>query len=182
MADIDDLVVLTGGPGSGKTTLLRHLAAAGFPVADEGGRAIIRAGVREPALLGELWLRWGLRSYRWARALPAPGPVFFDHAIPCLPGYWLRLGRPVPAHVLRAAATRPYRRVVFVAPPWRAIYRTDAERRNGFEEAARTHAAIVEGYHGLPYELVELPRAPVAERARFILSRLRSSRGSGAFG
>jgi predicted ATPase len=176
MVDADRLVVLTGGPGTGKTTLLRHLAASGFPVAAEGGRALIRGGVRESARLGELWLQWDLRSYRWARARPPAGPVFFDHAVPCLAGFWLRLGRAVPSAVLRAAAALRYRRTVFVAPPWPAIYRTDDERRAGFAEAARAHEAIVAGYRLLagvaPYDLVELPRVPVADRARFLLSRL----------
>src|SRR5258706_2932960 len=136
MVDVDHLVVLTGGPGSGKTTLLRHLAAAGYPVAAEGGRAIIRdRAARDPASLGEQWLQWDLRSYHGARALRSTRAVFFDHAIPCLAGYWLRLGRAVPAAVLRAAAAPPYRPPVFLAPPRRASHRHHQERLHTFPEA-----------------------------------------------
>lgn len=185
----DRLVALTGGPGSVKTTLVERLVAAGFHAAPEGGRAIIRDQVAigghglpwdDAALFAEFMLQWELRSYRWAQRLPPPGPVFFDHALPCLLGYWLLLGRPVPAHVEAAVAAFPYHQMIFVAPPWEAIYCNDGERKQSFDQACKAYDAIVAGYKyanaiNCGYELVELPRARVDERLAFILNRLCST-------
>src|SRR5690349_15360322 len=99
-------VIVAGGPGAGKTTLIEHLGARGFATAPEAGRALIRQQRdlgREipPDLFVELGLSWDIRNYREAET--RPGPVFFDHAIPGTPAYFLRWGRPVPAHVEAAA-------------------------------------------------------------------------------
>ena len=70
-----------------------------------------------------------------------------------------------------AVAAFPYDRRVFVAPPWPAIFRQDAERRQTLDEAERTYEALVAAYAGFGYELVELPRATVGERVRFVLDQ-----------
>jgi predicted ATPase len=82
------------------------------------------------------------------------------------------VGLDVPAHVEAAVAAFPYRATVFIAPPWPAIYRTDAERRESLDEAERTHEVIVESYTRYGYRLVELPRAEPAERLRFVIRDL----------
>ncbi|NUB16087.1 AAA family ATPase [Azospirillum brasilense] len=85
----------------------------------------------------------------------------------------LRLWRPRgPANLERAPRRFRYHRTVFIAPPWPEIFVPDAERRQTLAEAAATYDAMVATYGGLGYELVELPKAPVAERLRFVLDRL----------
>ncbi|CAL9466576.1 hypothetical protein SUDANB121_02760 [Nocardiopsis dassonvillei] len=176
---MDHLVVVTGGPGSGKTTLIDHLAGLGHARTEEAGRAIIRdqreidgpgLAWRDDALFTELMLSWEIRSHRQAAALP--GPVFCDRGVPDLVGYFLLRGLPVPAHVDVAAHRFRYRGTVFVAPPWREIFTGDAERHQSWEEAVRTHRAMLDAYPRYGYEPVELPRVPVAERARFVLASL----------
>jgi predicted ATPase len=129
-----DRFVITGGPGAGRTTLLEALRANGYAVAPESGRAILRErsapgvdGHRDHLLFAELCRHWDIRNHRDAQA-PTTGPVFFDRAVP-------GLGR-VPAGEGCARAGAPdvaasrfrYARTVFVAPPWREIFRTDDER------------------------------------------------------
>lgn len=120
-----DLIVITGGPGAGKTALIDLLRDNGFTTTPEAGRAIIQdqstiGGPGLPwgdtALFAELMLSWDIRSYRWA--LRQTGPVFFDHAVPCVAGYLRLLGREVPEHIEAAVAAFPYRPQVFIAPPW----------------------------------------------------------------
>lgn len=147
----------------------------------EAGRAIIRDQVAiggtalpwaDRGAFAELMLSWEMRSWREASQAPG-GPVIFDRGIPDVIGYLVVSGLPVPEHVKQAAAAMRYGRRVFIAPPWPAIYRQDAERRQSLDEAEATFHAMADVYSGLGYELVELPLAPVAERARFVLDRIR---------
>ncbi|WP_460357805.1 AAA family ATPase [Actinoallomurus acanthiterrae] len=120
----------------------------------------------DTTLFAELMLSWDIRSYRWA--LTQPGPVFFDHAVPCVAGYFRLLGLDVPEHVEAAVAAFPYRPQVFIAPPWPEIYRTDDERHQSLDEAQRTYDAMAETYARYGYDLVELPRADPRARMRFV--------------
>lgn len=170
-------VVVTGGPGSGKSTLLDRLGAAGWARSEEAGRGVIRdqlaVGGRglpwfDPALFAELMLCWELREHRAAR----DGLTFYDRGLPDIAGFLRVESLPVPAHVHAAARDLRYSGPVFLAPPWPAIYRTDAERRQSPDLARRTCEVLAETYADYGYELVELPLAPVAERARFVLDVL----------
>lgn len=169
------IFVLTGGPGSGKTTLIDHLADQGYAHLPEAGRAIIQAQMaidgpalpwRDRALFAEMMLGWEMRSHAMARHLA--GPVLCDRGVPDVVGYLRLEGLPVPEHALRAAQSLRYDRRVFIAPPWPAIYRQDAERRQDEAIARRTHEAMAAVYRELGYALVELPRATVGERAALI--------------
>lgn len=172
-------IVLTGGPGSGKTTLLEALATAGHATSPEAGRAIIRRQQaidgealpwKDRALFAELMLDRELEVH--ARAESADGPVFFDRGVPDVVGYLTLCGLPVPAHMERAAQDIRYDRRVFIAPVWPEIFGQDAERKQDLDEARRTFDAMAETYPRFGYELIELPRAPVAERLDFVLTTL----------
>ena len=177
--DAERFHVLTGGPGSGKSTLIAALRQAGYAGADEAGRAIIRdqAAIggcalpwRDPRLFAELMLCWDMRSYRIAER--QAGHVFFDRGVPDVTGYLRLTGLAVPAHMTKAAAAFRYNRCVFVAPPWPAIFRHDAERKQTLDEAERTYEALTAAYGDFGYELVELPRSTVQDRVRFVLERI----------
>lgn len=175
MSTTDRLFVITGGPGSGKSTLVAALAAEGIAHMPEAGRTIIRDQLAiggtalpwcDPSAFAEQMLGWELRSYRAALALE--GPVVFDRGIPDVAGYLRLSGLPVPEHVAQAAARFRYHQRVFVAPPWQDIFRQDAERRQSWETAQATFAAMVDVYTGLGYALLPLPLAPIEERVRFV--------------
>lgn len=173
-------IVITGGPGSGKSTLIDRLRAAGHACCPEAGRGIIRDQVsiggralpwRDVDLFAESMLGWELRSHHLAES--RDGPVFFDRGVPDVLGYLRLEGRPVPEHVRAAARRFRYHYRVFIAPAWREIYERDEERRQTFATARRTRAAMAAAYTDCGYRLVELPRAPVEERMRFVLDTLR---------
>ena len=177
--DHDRFVVITGGPGAGKSTLLNALAAVGYRVVPESGRAIIReqesiggAGhhLADRVLYRELMLSRDMAGHADARLVP--GPVFFDRGVPDLIGYSRLIGEPVPPHLRRAVAACRYHRHLLDAPPWRDIYAADAERRQDFGEAVATFDAIVEGYAEAGYELVTLPLSHVLKRVAFVRDRL----------
>ena len=173
-------VILTGGPGAGKTTLLAELAAMGYATVEESARAIIaeRLAAGEsrrpdlPTFAREI-LRRDVEKY-----LGQPHTsdwTFFDRGVIDALGL-LQEVSPLPAHELEAMLSaytfHPY---VFVLPPWEAIYANDAERDQSFAEAVNVHARVVEWYRACGYTHCEVPRLPVAQRARHILRVLAES-------
>jgi predicted ATPase len=175
----DRFHIITGGPGSGKTTLIEALRARGFACSVEAGRGIIQDQVaiagralpwHDPLLFAELMLSWEMRSYRIAEL--TDGPVFFDRGVPDVLGYLRLMNIPAPDYMQKAAEEFCYRRVVFIAPAWREIFRQDVERKQDFEEAQRTHDALESTYTAMGFQLLELPRMGVKERCEFILSHI----------
>lgn len=175
----DHLHIITGGPGSGKTSLIDALAAEGVRHMPEAGRAIIQDQVdiggtalpwNDREEFARLMLAWELRSYR--EAVSTSDPIIFDRGIPDVIGYLRLCGLPVPTPALRAAELRRYARRVFIAPPWAAIFKQDAERKQTLAEAEATYNAMIDAYSGLGYELVPLPLVPVAERVRFVREQI----------
>jgi len=65
-----------------------------------------------------------------------------------------------------------YHQRVFLAPPWREIFSTDAERRHGIEAAQAEYTRLCIDYPALGYDLIILPKAIVTERADFVLDVL----------
>ena len=176
---IDDIMrffVLTGGPGSGKSALIDALARRGHAHMPEAGRAIIREQVAtggralpwiDPAAFAELMLARDVRSHR--KAQHRHGLVFFDRGIPDVAGYMRLSGLAVPAHMDHAAKTFRYNRHVFIMPPWREIFTQDSERKQDFDEAVRTYEMLAKTYADYGYALIEVPRTPIEQRARFVL-------------
>ncbi|TLP78257.1 ATP-binding protein [Pseudomonas nitroreducens] len=176
----ESLIVITGGPGAGKSTLLDHLHQHhGLNVVEEGGRAIIReqlahGGDALPWTDREAYCRKMFEHALTTReqALAAGGLWLFDRGLPDVLGYARLCGLPVPEALQTAAEALRYRRTVFLAPAWKAIYRNDAERRQDFIEAQRTAAVMAEVYEQWGYRVVRLPLAGLEERAAFVLEVL----------
>jgi predicted ATPase len=175
----ENLFVVTGGPGAGKTTLLEAAAAAGYAVVPEAGRAILQRqamidGIathrRDAAIYAELMLDREIENH--LRHAGAGRPVLFDRGVGDLVGYRSLTGLPLGDHFDRAAERLRYNCVVFIAPPWRAIFANDAERQQDWDEAVRTCDCIRAAYQGLGYDTVELPEADVMTRLQFVTDRI----------
>jgi predicted ATPase len=169
--------IISGGPGAGKTTLIERLAARGFTTVAEPGRAILNeraeaAGASAPeadaAAFGEAMLARAVGSYR--SVTTTDEPVFFARGIAETGVYWRLIGAAVPPAVHEAAQAWRSNPLVFLAPPWREIYRRDGERIQSFDEAARTFALVREAYLEAGYRPLEIPKDTVAHRVNFILS------------
>ena len=173
--------MLTGGPGSGKTTLIEALKARDYATTEEAGRGVIREQMQSGGdglpwidrdRFAELMFEWELRSYRDAER--QDGPVIFDRGLPDTIGYLRLEGLEAPAWMEEEAWRLRYNVQVFIAPPWQEIYGKDEERRQSWDVAVRTYEKMVETYTDLSYELLELPRASVEQRARFVTAAIGS--------
>ncbi|HEX4742750.1 MAG TPA: AAA family ATPase, partial [Caulobacteraceae bacterium] len=72
----------------------------------------------------------------------------------------------------RLETGRRYHRRMFLTPPWPEIYVTDPERRHGLEAGVEEYERLLRVYPALGYEVTIMPKAPVAERADFVLNCL----------
>jgi predicted ATPase len=174
MIEKPNFFLFTGGPGVGKTTLIRHLEARGERVVEETHRAVIAeqaaAGSRavpwdDYAACCELCVRRDIEKFD-ARAHETDR-LFFDRGVP--DGFDPRWNPP--PDLLEAALARRYNRRVFVFPPWREIYETDAERRQDWAEAEATFGRVLKGLARFGYEAVVVPIGTVEDRAAFVLDR-----------
>jgi len=174
--------VFTGGPGAGKTTVLDLLTQQGFITQPEAARQIIREQMackgnalpwQDNAQYAQLMQE---RSIAGWMAAPPPhtGPCFFDRGIPDVMGHMQLSNLPQHAALHKAAQQYRYNPLVFIFPPWEAVYCTDAERKQSFAEAVRTYEVIAHIYQTCGYTLCKVPPAPAKERADFILQQVQA--------
>jgi predicted ATPase len=159
----------------GKTTLLMELRRRGFCCVDEVARDIIRQQVKDRGnalpwgdtmRYAELMHEYSVAAYREAGE---EGPVFFDRGIPDTLSYLRLIGRDIPAVMEEDARRMRYNRKVFILPPWQEIYETDSERKQSWEEAVKTYRQLQRTYEEYGYQLVELAKNRVEERADLVL-------------
>ncbi|MEI9980566.1 MAG: AAA family ATPase [Edaphobacter sp.] len=174
------LIVISGGPGAGKTTLLEELSRRGAPCVPEIARVLIQEQVRgggdalpwkDRELYCRLMLERSIASY--CEFAETKTVTFFDRGIPDTLCYARLVGLPMEGEIMAACLHCRYRQRVFLAAPWREIYKTDDERWQTYEEAVETYGVMVRAYEDCGYEVVDLPRGTPAERADFISSAMR---------
>jgi predicted ATPase len=175
------LIVISGGPGAGKTTLLKELHRRGCTYSAEVARQIIQ----EQAASGGRALPWDDREEysrlmlsrsiaSWTEYAATGETIFFDRGIPDTLCYvrLVGLSSQLEKQLEEACRRHRYWARVFLAPPWREIYETDAERKQDFAEAVRTYDLMVQTYLDCGYQVVPLPFVSVEERADFILQEI----------
>ncbi|MGE4422071.1 MAG: AAA family ATPase [Pseudodesulfovibrio sp.] len=145
----NEYIVFTGGPGSGKSTVIKALRRLGHACSEEKGRRIIQEELersgralpwRDKTAFRDRMLDEELRAY--GDHLRCEGLVYFDRGIVDVYGYSLLEGLEITAALRSACASHRYADRAFIFPPWEHIFTNDAERKQDFAEARRTHAAI----------------------------------------
>jgi len=171
------LYVITGGPGVGKTSLIHQLHESGFAIVPEDARRIIQEQMQQngdgllwknKALYAQLMLEAAIKAYQTIYANPASDIVFFDRGIVDTICYMRMENLPISAELEQQIATHPYAKEAFILPPWEEIYTTDTERKQNWQEAQQTFVAMKETYQKYGYQVIEIPKASVAERVRFV--------------
>lgn len=165
-------IVVTGAPGTGKTTLLELLATRNVSTVEEPARRLLRRSFdryrdRAADFVDDL-LTQAIQD--WTAATPAALTIFDRGVADCV-AYAIVSG--VDPQPSREAALRcRYSPVVFIAPPWRRIYRNDELRTASFSDVVAFDAALTSAYAAAGYRLLHLPKSPVEERAEFMLDAL----------
>jgi len=174
---MERFVVISGCSSGGKSTLVAELRRRGHAVVEEPGRRIVKEEMKregsalpwaDEVAFARRAMALALADLRSATALD--GWVFFDRSwIDAASALEHLTGEQI---LMRLARVHRYHRRVFLAPPWREIYVTDAERHHGLDMAAREYSRLVEAYSTIGYEVQVLPKVGVSPRADLVLSTL----------
>lgn len=169
-------IVITGGPGTGKSTLVNALIQKGHICLEEISRQVILDAKKEgidqlfltnPLLFSELLLKGRQQQY-----IDADGyknkTVFFDRGIHDVLAYMDYIGDTYPENFINTCKDASYHSV-FILKPWKAIYTSDNERYETFEQAQKIHDHLVNTYKSYNYNLIDVPFGTVKERTDFIL-------------
>jgi predicted ATPase len=173
-------IIITGGPGAGKTTLLLALQARGYTIVGDSARAIIQERLRRglsPRPNAHEFVHETLRMEieNFVHHAATPGHVFFDRSVLdalCSLDHVTPLNE---SELSTWLSKYQYFPMVFLLPPWQAIYVTDAERDHTFEHAEWVNSITQEWYRRCRYQLIEVPKVSVAERCTYVLQALANS-------
>ncbi len=169
--------MLTGCSGGGKSTLLDALSNRGFATVSEPGRRIVEYEIvgDGKALPWRNMKAFAMRAVEIARsdlesAQVHRGPVFFDRGLidaavaleySCGPSLGETLGN-----------ARVYSEPVFLFPPWKKLFASDAARSHDFQAAVEEYHRIESGLNEFGYEVLVIPRLSVNERVEFVLDKI----------
>lgn len=174
-----EIIVLAGGPSSGKTTLINALVEKGFICYPEISRAIIKEAqeqgidqlfLEQPLLFSEMLLQGRIKQHQEAHE-EETNVVFLDRGIPDVLAYMHYIGDSYPKTFSDACENHRYHKV-FLLPPWKEIYVSDAERYESYEQAVLIHEHLEETYRNFGYDLVTIPKDTVENRVEFLLERI----------
>lgn len=163
-------VLITGCSGAGKSTLLAEMARRGHDTIKEPGRRVIRAEERmggkgtpwdNEARFCRLCLKMATADYEGVRL----GTAYFDRGVFDAAVNLERMGYPDEA--VRYFVEFRYDHLV-LAEPWPELFRTDADRRHGLDDALAEYDVLAATAKRLGYEPKLLPQVSVEERADWL--------------
>lgn len=174
-------IVITGGPGTGKSSIINELQKRGFTCFEEIARQITleaqKQGIAQLFLTKPLLFSQKLLEGRTQQFLDAKKSendlVFLDRGLPDILAYMDYIGDVYPKHFIEACENHKYN-YVFILKPWQAIFKSDNERYENFEQALKIHEYLAATYKRFGYKLIEVPFDTIANRADFVLKTIQA--------
>ena len=172
-------IAITGGPGTGKTSIINLLIERDFICFEEISRQITlqarKDGIEQlfltdPLLFSKKLLQGRIKQYNDASEQDT-SVVFLDRGIPDVLAYMDFIGDDYPDEFEDACKTHIYD-TVFILPPWEAIFTSDSERYEDFNQAKTIHHHLVNTYTRFGYDLLDVPFGTIEERVNFIQETL----------
>ncbi|MET1259128.1 ATP-binding protein [Flagellimonas sp. DF-77] len=179
-------IVVTGAPGTGKTVVIEALEAAGYPCFHEIIRSMTAeaksagtikeqvsnplAFVDDPYAFNRSLLQGRIDHFLKADKQP-DALCFFDRGIPDVLAYMDYFDQAYEPDFTEACETHRYD-AVYILPPWKAIYVSDNERLETFEEAEALHEYLMATYTRFGYTPVTVPKTTIENRTDFVLKDL----------
>ena len=121
-------------------------------------------------LFARLCVEYAIRAYE--DVIDVASPVLFDRSpLDNIAGI-AASGNPVPADLARVLEDYRYDPVVFLAPPWEAIFESDTERRHTFVDAQNEYERLLVAYPEAGYSIRLIEKASVIERADVLEAEL----------
>lgn len=167
-------ILLSGGPGFGKSSIIQELERMEFSVFHEVARQIIQnevesGGTALPWIDIESFSAQVVQGRIDQFRLGENGVWFYDRGLPDIAGFLRKEKREIPEEIWQLCQDFKYDPIVFITPPWEAIFHRDAERKEDFAAALKVHRALESVYQELGYELVPVPMGSIRWRAQYIL-------------
>ncbi|HVV67737.1 MAG TPA: AAA family ATPase [Gammaproteobacteria bacterium] len=180
------LIVITGCSGGGKSTLITELESQGYYTVPEPGRAI----VKEQLVIGGDLTPWQ-RPIDFCAAIIKRSVAdyhamndilssqndhycFFDRCFLDAISYFQTLARPDAHQYDDLSSTLRFNPLVFMIPPWPEIYCQDTERKHTLSEAMVEYRRLIAFYPNQGYQVLEVPKVSVKERAAFIVAKIKA--------
>lgn len=177
-------IVITGGPGTGKTSIINELKKKNFHCFDEIIRALTLAAKKEsdstthisnpiafvddPMLFNTNLINGRIEQFIQAKTLEK-SISFFDRGIPDVLAYMSFFNQKYGDHFTNACSKHTYNHV-FLLPPWKAIYRSDNERFETFDESQKIHIQLKQTYTSFGYKIIDVPFGTIKDRTDYILN------------
>ncbi len=181
-------IVITGGPGTGKTSVIKALETMGFYSFHEIIRSMTLEAkkqgnaedfstnpltfVSDPYLFNQKLLQGRIAQFESASSLKDP-VVFYDRGIPDVLAYMNYFKQEFDTDFIAACTKNLYDQVLLL-PPWQAIYKSDNERLESFEQAIEIHEHLDTTYKSFGYIPKIVPEGSIEERTAYVLSILNS--------
>lgn len=173
-------VIVSGCSGGGKSTLIEEMAHRGWAVREEPGRRVVRAetsrgGDGLPWVDEERFARLCIETCLADLAQSAGGVVLHDRSMVDAIA-WLKRQERLRKDDAKLLAAYRYSSPVVMVPPWPELFAMDAERRHGIDDAVAEYHDLCEAYPAAGYDMVEMPRASVGERADWLAALVEETR------